>query len=320
MSRSRRSQRGVILLMLLIALTLIIIAMGVAAPKIAEAIKRDREIEMIHRGTQYARAVKKYYKKFGRYPTTVEQLENTNNIRFLRKRYTDPMAKDGKWRPVKFGEVQLGQQGGGPGLIGGTGGALPPVVGGALGQSDSSTSQGTPTQATTNGQNQQSNFGTSSTFSSGTSFGTQSSSFGNQSSSTFGTQSSSGFGSQPTQSGSPSGQPAGFGQPGQTFGGGAILGVASTSKVKGFHEYNQKAQYDKWLFIYDPTQDRGTLITGPYNPKAFVGQAAPVGTPAGQTNQQPGSTFSNPGFSNSPGGFSNNPTPNQPSGGQPNNP
>ncbi len=298
MFHSRRSQRGVILLMLLIALTLIIIAMAVAAPKLKDAIKRDREIEMIHRGTQYARAVKKYYKKFGRYPSTIEQLENTNNIRFLRKRYTDPMAKDGKWRPVQFGDLrQLGSQGGGPGLIGGAGGVLPPVVGGALNQSGTGFSQGTGIQTTT--QNQQSNFGTSSTFSSGTSFGTQGST-------------TSGFGSQ-TQSGSASGQPSGFGQPGQTFGGGAILGVASTSKKKGFHEYNQKAEYDKWLFIYDPNQDRGGLITGPYNPKAFVGNAAPVGQP----NQQPSSTFGNPP-SNSPGGFSNNPAPSQPSGGQPN--
>ena len=31
-------------------------------------MKRDREEEMIHRGTEYARAIKKYYKKFGRYP------------------------------------------------------------------------------------------------------------------------------------------------------------------------------------------------------------------------------------------------------------
>ncbi len=306
--------------MLLIALTLIIIAMGVAAPKLAQAIKRDREIEMIHRGTQYARAVKKYYKKFGRYPTTIEQLENTNNIRFLRKRYTDPMAKDGKWRPVKFGDMQLAQQGSGPGLIGGGGGALPPVVGGALSQSGSGLSpsqsgsglsQGTGVQTTTNPQSQQSNFGPSSTFSSGTSFGTQSSSFSQSSS----------FGTRSSQSGPASGQPSGLGQPGQTFGGGAILGVASTSKAKGFHEYNQKADYDKWLFIYDPTQDRGGLITGPYNPKAFVGQAAPVGTPAGQPTQQPGSTFGNrSGFGNNPGSFSNNPTPSQPSGGQPNNP
>ena len=293
--------------MLLIALTLVIIAMGIAAPKLAEAIKRDREIEMIHRGTQYARAVKKYYKKFGRYPTTIEQLENTNNIRFLRKRYTDPMAKDGKWRPVKFGELQLGQQGGGTNLIGGSGGALPPIVGGTLNQSGSGLSQNAGTQPTTTPQSQQSNFGTSATFSTGTGSGMQSSSFGSQSSS-LGTQNSSAFGSQATQNGTANGQQPGLGQPGQTFGGGAILGVASTSKVKGFHEYNQKPDYDKWLFIYDPTQDRGTLITGPYNPKAFVGQNAPVGNPAGQTNQQPGSTFGNPsGFSNNPSGFSNNP-------------
>src|SRR5512146_613287 len=138
--------------MLLIALTLIIIAMGIAGPKIAQEIKRDREIEMIHRGTEYGRAIKKYYKKFGRYPSTIEQLENTNNIRFLRKRYSDPMAKDGKWRPVKFGEVQLGQQGGGPGTIGGGGGALPPVVGGALNQSDGRPQEATAQQ--TNMQNQ----------------------------------------------------------------------------------------------------------------------------------------------------------------------
>src|SRR5512138_3250615 len=118
--------------MLLITLALIIIGLGVAAPKMAQAIKRDREEEMTHRGAQYARAVKKYYKKFGRYPSSVEQLENTNNLRFLRKRYADPMAKDGKWRPVRFGEVQLGQQGGGAGTIGGGGGVLPPVVGSTL--------------------------------------------------------------------------------------------------------------------------------------------------------------------------------------------
>jgi type II secretory pathway pseudopilin PulG len=279
--------------MLLITLALIIIGLGVAAPKMAQAIKRDREEEMIHRGAQYARAVKKYYKKFGRYPGTIEQLENTNNIRFLRKRYADPMAKDGKWRPVKFGEVQLGQQGGGAGTIGGGGGGvLPPVVGGALNQGGSGLSQQPAT-----GQNPSSTFGPS------TSFG-PSSSFGQQG----GTQGGQTTGQQPTSS---------FGQPGQTMGGGAILGVASVSEAKGFHEYNQKSQYKQWLFVYDPSQDRGALITGPYNPKAFVGQGQ-VGTPAGQMNQ-PGSTFMNsPSFGNQ-GSFGSNPNqPAQPTGGQTN--
>jgi hypothetical protein len=96
------------------------------------------------------------------------------------------------------------------------------------------------------------------------------------------------------------------------MGGGAILGVASISEANGFHEYNEKKQYKQWLFVYDPNQDRGGLITGPYNPKAFVGQGPQGGTPAGQMNQQqPGSSFSN-----GPGGFGNPITPQQ----QPNQP
>lgn len=260
------------MLMLLIALALLIIGLAVAAPKMAQQIRHDREEEMIHRGVQYARAVKRYYKKFSRYPTTIEQLENTNNIRFLRKRYSDPMSKDGKWRPVRYGEVQFGQQGGSPGQVGGgnSGGALPPVVGGTLNQEGGTSPQSNTSPA---------------------------SSFG---ASTFGTQSGSNPGQQPggsifgQQGSNASNQPGGLSASGQSFGGGAILGVASTSEAKGFHEYNQKSQYKQWFFVYDPNQDRGGLITGPYNPKAFVGSNQ-IGTPAGQTNPQPGSPFpSNP--------------------------
>ena len=59
------------------------------------SILRDREVEMIHRGVQYARAVASTTKRIGRYPTSIEQLENTNKIRYLRKRYKDPMSPDG---------------------------------------------------------------------------------------------------------------------------------------------------------------------------------------------------------------------------------
>ena len=40
-----------------------------------QQIKRDREEEMIHRGTEYARAIKKFYKKNGRYPATLDDLD-----------------------------------------------------------------------------------------------------------------------------------------------------------------------------------------------------------------------------------------------------
>ena len=90
-SQLRHPQQGYILLTLLLAMAVMAIFAGVIASSIAFDIKRDREEELIHRGAQYSRAIRAYYKKFGRYPTKIEDLENTNNLRFLRKRYKDPM-------------------------------------------------------------------------------------------------------------------------------------------------------------------------------------------------------------------------------------
>ena len=71
---------------------------------------------MIHRGVQYSRAIRTYYKKFGRYPTKIEDLESANNLRFLRKRYKDPEnCKNGKCADfvlLHFGDVQLALAGG----------------------------------------------------------------------------------------------------------------------------------------------------------------------------------------------------------------
>jgi len=52
---------------------------------------RDREEELVHRGVEYERAVRKYYRKFGAYPPSLEMLESGNHMRFLRKRYKDPI-------------------------------------------------------------------------------------------------------------------------------------------------------------------------------------------------------------------------------------
>ena len=79
---------------LMLALALITIALLAVLPDIHQQIQRDREEEMRHRGTAYMRAIQHFYKKFGRYPTRIEELENTNNLRFLRKRYKDPLNVD----------------------------------------------------------------------------------------------------------------------------------------------------------------------------------------------------------------------------------
>ena len=60
--------------------------------------------------------MKHFVKKFGRYPTRIEELENTNQIRFLRRRYKDPITgKD--FKILHMGDVQMA---GGAGIAGAT--------------------------------------------------------------------------------------------------------------------------------------------------------------------------------------------------------
>jgi type II secretory pathway pseudopilin PulG len=259
------------LLILLIFLAMFIIAMGAAVPRLAQQVKRDREIEMIHRGEQYARAVKRFVKKTGQYPTRIEQLESTNNIRFLRKRYKDPLATtpEGEWKLVRQTDIQLLQ-----GALGNTSG-----IAGATSASDLSA-------------------GKDNTGGTGTNL-----SGGNNS----GLGNSSGLGN---NQGSSTGGNSIFGG-GQTFGGGPFIGVASTSEKTGIHEFNNKKKYNQWLFVYDQAQDIaaacstcvGVIIKGPYNPKKTVGASnIPGAQPAGgmPTSGQPlmpnipGSPLNNP--------------------------
>src|SRR5438067_6656955 len=88
----RRSERGYILLILMLSVALLTIAALSWVEKVDFQIRRDREEELIHRGVQYSRAVRRYFKKFGRYPTRIEDLESANNYRSLRKRYKDPIT------------------------------------------------------------------------------------------------------------------------------------------------------------------------------------------------------------------------------------
>src|SRR5271169_3284145 len=85
-------QSGYMLISLTLLMALAAIALLAVLPDMAQQIRRDQEEEMCHRGTQYMRALQHFYKKFGRYPTRVEELENTNNLRFLRRRYKDPLV------------------------------------------------------------------------------------------------------------------------------------------------------------------------------------------------------------------------------------
>ncbi len=214
--RTRRSgtQEGYYLLSILLAVMFMSLAMMAVAPAVVQQVKRDREEEMIHRGVQYARAIKKYVRKFGRYPVRLEDLENTNNVRFLRQRYKDPLTgKD--FHLIHYGEVQLGGQ--------------RPTVGQPAGPAGQGPGFGTSGQ-----QGSQSAF-------SGPAFS------------------------------------------GASMGGGPIIGVSSTSEQESIRVFSNKNHYNQWQFIYDPTIDRGNLITGPYQPlqQLMPGAQIPGMTPAG---------------------------------------
>ena len=101
-----RNEQGYILITLILFVALLAISLAFMAPEITQQLKRDREEELIHRGVQYSRGIQHFFKKFSRYPTTMEELESSNNLRFLRKRYKDPITgKD--FKILHMGDVQM---------------------------------------------------------------------------------------------------------------------------------------------------------------------------------------------------------------------
>lgn len=261
----RDRSRGYILITLMLFLALLTIAALAVLPQIVHQIQRDREEEMINRGTAYRRAIQKYFKKFGRYPTRVEELENTNQLRFLRKRYQDPLTgKD--FKLVRMGDPSLNLLGmggiaqGGPGLGQAMGQGRPGFVaapGGGVRQAGP-TDANVP-QPTGLPQQQQSP-------------GTPNPAAGDSEN-----PDAPGEAKSAAQS-SDSGPVPG----GQVFGGGPILGVASLSKAKSIREFNKKNHYNDWLFIYDARADRGGLLKGPVQPDANKGMGIMPPPGAGQ--------------------------------------
>ncbi len=90
--------RGYALLVLILMVTLLLISLAAALPNVYVAGQREREEELIFRGTQYARAIALFHRQFNRYPTSVDELIETNGLHFLRHRFPDPMSHNGKWR------------------------------------------------------------------------------------------------------------------------------------------------------------------------------------------------------------------------------
>jgi type II secretory pathway pseudopilin PulG len=315
-SAARRStgEKGYILLTLMLVVALMaIFSLGVLT-EMKFAMQREQEGEMIHRGVQYSRAIRGYYKKFGRYPTRLEDLENTNNLRYLRKRYKDPLNQNRDFRLLHFGEPGVTLGGGfslGGGSIPGATPAGSPA--GVNGPSPSGSAFGGPAfggSGSGSGVNSSGVFAQSSGL--GANNGNSNGGFGaNSNSQTSSGQpgSSAASGSDPTQassqvaSGTTQGDTSSSSQP---VIGGPIVGVASVIKKNTIREFNKKRKYNEWQFIYDPVNEpRSGLITTPNQPllQGF-GTQPPNGTQPGSNN----SSFGQPtGFGNNPN--SNGPAP-----------
>lgn len=96
-------ENGFAMLLVFVMAAGIAIALYLELPRVAFESQRNEEELLIQRGEQYKRAIQLYFRKFKKYPARIEDLENTNNIRFLRKRYIDPMTGKSEWRLIHIG-------------------------------------------------------------------------------------------------------------------------------------------------------------------------------------------------------------------------
>ena len=99
----RARERGSALLLVFILAACLAIFLYAKAPIVLFEARRNREQMLIDRGEEYAHAVKIFVRRFGTYPPTLEALEETNRMRFLRRRYDDPMTGQNEWRLLHAG-------------------------------------------------------------------------------------------------------------------------------------------------------------------------------------------------------------------------
>jgi type II secretory pathway pseudopilin PulG len=247
-----------VLVIVMIVATLLLIALTAALPRVYQEGQREREKELIFRGTQYARAVALFHKQFNRFPSSTKELMGTNGIKFLRKEYLDPMDPKGKWRFIHVS---------------------------ASGVLLDSVNQRLPTQGNPAGLGANSSSSANSTSGGGFSLG-NSTSFG----------SSSSMGLQMGNTGLGMNQPlGGSNQTGATssmFGnandiqGAYIAGVAATSKHEAIQVWHKYSHYNEWEFI---GLDMGVFGIG-------VGLPGSGGSGMGQQNPSQGSGLSTGSF------------------------
>ncbi len=245
----RPTQAGYTLLLVMFMVAVMLVTAAAITPNLLTEGRREKEQEMVWRGNQSVRAIGLYYKKFGKYPTKIEDLtRSTNGVRFLRQAYKDPMNKDdGSWRFIYVGpngqligslkqvsllQTTLSIPGAGSTL----GGGLQPLTSSGIGGNQQGQQNGLQTGTGVAGQQA-----------------------GNPSSA-----------ANPLES-----QPQGF--EGVVLGGN-IIGVGSKIKQPSFKVYLGGDKYQLWEFIWNPTGQIAIPGAPPINPNANPNGTNPNGT------------------------------------------
>jgi general secretion pathway protein G len=130
---ARRFEAGFSLVGALAGITIMLILMAVAMPAWRYVMQDDREEELIFRGTQIVDAIARFQRETRSLPVSLEVMVQK---KFLRKAYTDPMSKSGRWRFIHPGEAVPPPlpSGGGAAGRGNKFGAEPEAGGGGLGR------------------------------------------------------------------------------------------------------------------------------------------------------------------------------------------
>ena len=314
----REGEQGFLLVGVVVLVFLVLLALSVAAPKVAKELRREREVEAIHRGNEYVRAIQLYYRKFGRYPGTMDQLEKSTNIRFLRRKYTDPLTNKADWRLIHIGEAKTTVKGffgqplaGLPSGAGGLGAASSMVSGqqgGTVGGASSPSGFGGSGGSGLGGSSSSSGF----SLGSGSSFGSNS---GSTSPGSGSTANPGGTVSSPSSSSTSSG---GIGsQSASSFSGGGapIVGIGCSHSGGSITVLNEQTTYQTWEFIYDPRIEQLKAKAALLGGGANSGFGSGSGSSFGSGSSSGFGSGSSSGFGSSPSSGFGSSSPSSPSSG-----
>ena len=100
----RKGEDGFALLFVFAMAAAVAIGLYLELPRVVFEQQRVKEDLLVERGEQYKRAIQLYVRKVNKYPQRLEDLEDYNGQRFLRRQYKDPMT-GGDWKIIKINQA-----------------------------------------------------------------------------------------------------------------------------------------------------------------------------------------------------------------------